>query len=798
MADPLRNALSHRLRTLFDRVPVVVWADPSGGLLRALRAAAPPEVTVPDFQGNLWSLRAELDRTDPWFERKWLLLVPPLPGDSPREWLRDLEEAFHVERADLARVLRDDIGMTVPAELVPALRAAAGATLAADFDAYVTDDGPYQPHTLASALVRAALVRPAASDEDLVVLALADDGLRDRLEAAGVGPAWRTLLRLRFGAGGEAVDALRLAKLGAQVALGAQSSSKASAKPVEARLAGPWRQVVDKTKAAADGKALMALSQAAASMLDVTDPFALASGPAFESVDVAIERALASRAEGADKESWADDVITVARERCDVGGLDAARRARWGLIERAGRLLAECVRAVRSGAQHEAATVADLIHGYGSAQGKHRLDTWHRELSVLDERDPLDKVLFAPARVAHQAWVQASAEQFVEALRSRRLGPVQRQTRFWATFVQPRPLAAVLLVDALRADMAHELHTLLTTRGFEVTCAEVLAEVPSITKVGMAALLPGADADFGVDVTAGGIAARIGSQRVADTTERNRYLDDWAARNGAAVVRRPVDAWTEPGAIEQAHRSGAIAIAWTTEIDDNGDAAATLGFDVLGRTLSRYADFVGAALRAGYDRVVVATDHGFLMKPRRDAAAGIGGVPPSDASFVRTTRYAAGVAEDMAGLVRLTAAGLGRTGADVFVPRDAACLAISGGAPSFIHGGVSLQECALVFLTVRRDAAGQDGPPAAEVVIRAPAKATSLSFKVTIAGVPAGGRAEAVDAAGKVVWTKPDPAGDTMVTTRRAGTVRVRVVSAAGVVLDEQSVDVVVLGDDFF
>lgn len=134
MSDLLRRRLGHHVAGLFDRHRVVVWFDDSGVLDPLLREVRPPDVEMPEFDGNPLSLRQRIDSEDPWLEKKWLLYVPPVPDGFTCEWLKDYEKGFIVlSQANFAWALRELFGMAETAELQRLLRGSAATTLALKF-----------------------------------------------------------------------------------------------------------------------------------------------------------------------------------------------------------------------------------------------------------------------------------------------------------------------------------------------------------------------------------------------------------------------------------------------------------------------------------------------------------------------------------------------------------------------------------------------------------------------------------------------------------------------------------------
>jgi hypothetical protein len=330
----------------------------------------------------------------------------------------------------------------------------------------------------------------------------------------------------------------------------------------------------------------------------------------------------------------------------------------------------------------------------------------------------------------------------------------------------------------------------------------------------MAALLPGAERDdaFGVKVEGGKLVATIGTERVAGAPARRQYLAEWAKRTGRAIEIATVDRFLER---QPAHRasgaaSSTLVVAWTTEVDEAGPIAGAVSFDVVMQVLDKCVTFIDTALGAGFAEVVVATDHGFLLTDPNGAPGGVSGTQPAGGDFARGLRYAAGRG-DSGDLLALSAKKLGRVGVDVFVPKGTGCLALPGGAGSFVHGGLSPEECVLLFLRVH---AG-DGrrPRAISVRLDVPATVTSLVFRVDVHAGPAPGAPDRLvrllvrDASGRDVWlgrpvtiagADQERTYSETVTVKGAGYHHVVLEDAgSAAILEQREIHVEVLGDDF-
>ena len=183
------------------------------------------------------------------------------------------------------------------------------------------------------------------------------------------------------------------------------------------------------------------------------------------------------------------------------------------------------------------------------------------------------------------------------------------QHRIWAEIVanQPKPLA-VVAVDAMRYELGVELADRLSRSG-EVKLRAAIAALPSITPIGMAAILPGAAADSRSrkGVKLGGL---IGEAFLPDSASRQKYLQ---AQVPGIVDLTLDDVLTWTKATQKKVAGAQIVFVRSTEIDAAGE-----------NTTNRYArsimdGMVGDVARClpklasvGIENAVVTADHGHL------------------------------------------------------------------------------------------------------------------------------------------------------------------------------------------
>jgi hypothetical protein len=839
--DLLRRHLAVRLGELFDRHRVVVWEDDSATLASLLRETLPPGVTMPAFTGNPLSLRQTIDRDDPWLERKWLLYVPALPAGVEPDWLVDHEQAFcHLPQANLAWALHGFFGLPDTPETRRLLRGPAASRVATSFDRYVGDVERVSEEDVLSALLRAAIGAAEADDSELVLRYLVVPADAQKWETEGLLPALTALIksRKRLALRRHLVDghppdrgALARCLLASSLA----ETGAVDGRPLANHLPDPgarprWRKTLELGLAnAARRDRLIAVLQEHVEGSELSqvfdDPLRLASGPALPFLDAKMQWLLL-RDEALDPAklpAWWAKILEVATARLAQPHLDESVRRTWRVLRDASNLLIRAGRRADELTRYPPACLDRLVREYAeTTDGDWQLDALYRGIAQDDPGLPeeLRVGLVQPAREAYHRWTRELTRRFVQAVEAGRayaVPGVLPHTRFWSEMVDRPGRSAVLIVDALRADLAFDLAGRLQRAGRQVEYKTALATLPSRTEVGMAALLPRAEDGFAVKVEEGRLMASIGTTRLPSVTERTKHLEAISVGPGRIPRRRPVEDFLDRDAhlLRECLRDGLLPVAHTTDLDEGGDIAAKVTFRVFDEVLEVCSRFADRALAVGFAEVVVAGDHGFLVRDPQAAPGGIPGTGSAGGRFARGLRYAAGVGAVGPELFRLGAAEMGRSGDDVYVPRDTSCLAIQGGAGLFVHGGLSPQECALVFLRVLPGAA-QGAAETLPVSLRVQAVERSLAFKVhAVAGPvrqplfvePRAVLVQVEDAAGKAVFTS-----DTFILKASASEQAVSLTlkvprggeyglclyeASSGRLIVKHMVQVEVLGDDF-
>lgn len=362
-------------------------------------------------------------------------------------------------------------------------------------------------------------------------------------------------------------------------------------------------------------------------------------------------------------------------------------------------------------------------------QAQRRLESWVANLDDEPEERPLGIV-----RRAYEDAVTGMADEFTKALAKAAWmvpGALQ-QTRIWSDVVasRPRPVA-YFLVDAMRFEMGVELIERLPKTS-EVAIRPAVGALPSITPIGMAALLPGASASFSVVKEKEKLGARIDDVFLPDLTARKRF----AAARVPKLVDLALDELLslQPSRLAKKIEDAQVIIVRSQEIDHAGETGFTFqARQVMDTVIDNLARALGKLARAGIEHAVVSSDHGHLFFASDRDESMRTDAPGGDTVELHRRCWIGRGGATPAGCVRVPASALGYESDLELVFPAAAGVFKAGGDLAFHHGGPSLQELVVPVVTVRTKA--RDSAPSSEGPLEAsgvPHTVTNRIFSVTL------------------------------------------------------------------
>ena len=332
---------------------------------------------------------------------------------------------------------------------------------------------------------------------------------------------------------------------------------------------------------------------------------------------------------------------------------------------------------------------------------------WKADAAVLNALAYAEKAADAEAvsavvRTLYQPWLESGAERLQElAEGSLPPGPPRKRAEY-------APGTCLLFADGLRYDLGQRLKDALAARGFKADLSSHWAALPTVTATAKPAVSPLAAQISGDDIGEDFLPQFTAGKKALTPEKFNRALEEQKFQVlGSRDLGSPQGlAWTEFGDIDHfGHQHGWKLASYVTA------------------QFNELAQRIEDLLRFGWKRVIVVTDHGWLLMP--------GGLPKVDLpAYLAETRWGR------------CAVLKSKTKTDLpIVPwfwNEEVRVAVAPGIgcfkanTEFSHGGLSLQECLVPALTVRSETNAAIGLTIRDLTWR------GLRCRVAVSGAPAG------------------------------------------------------------
>lgn len=353
-------------------------------------------------------------------------------------------------------------------------------------------------------------------------------------------------------------------------------------------------------------------------------------------------------------------------------------------------------------------SIGALIRAYTAEDGWQEMDHHQRlmEQSTADcpQADELEGII-AAARARYRQIMSQVQNLFLDALNTEGWPPdgLIHQNQVFDRFIAPalanRERVAFFLADALRFEMGQDLAKALKSIGV-VELNSLTAALPTITPVGMAALLPGADGALELREVGDDLIPYIGEKRLKNLQERLAYLQDRYGDRMVSVEISDFLSLTTNAQRERKLKNADLVIVRDSRIDSLGETvplreARRYMSDLLGDIKTAAFQFA----RLGYRYQVITADHGHVLLPEILPGDVVSATPNGDWAWSKRRFLLGRQVREAAGTRVLNARRLGISGdiSELVVPNG---FGVYSDGSGYFHGGVSLQECVLPLIIV--------------------------------------------------------------------------------------------------
>ncbi len=750
---------------------LVVWYDPDGVYADALPSLNLPDTEVLRYTDSFIQLRWEIDQRHlmDGEEAPRLVVYVPLTQDQTNHALIELEAAGVImqpgqqppaRNTRLAVVARNALKGILGEESAGQVekQTEAGKLTLSDLNALAEKGGEISKGVI-------ALIFGTGNPQEVVLAFLDTDGLDEGITKKDAKGELTDLLHRDFGF--DAPDSLDLSDLRHRLArhilmtdfvLGLGDSAPkelasvpAASSPMTALassdVARAWRLRRDLRDSYVDAARHVETEFNLSALTFV--PEALVNIETFP----AIEKALLRHAENRLLEQTDGDILTLAESRLSRFWCSAepAIQARWALIVSVAEALLEADR-VEKALKKAPSSITGMIQEYAEgAEPWCLLDTHHRHLESRwynfepygDDHDSIEKLVIR-ARQRYMIVGSEMARQFLKHLQANFPDKgVACQKNVFETHVKPllqEKKTAYVWVDALRFEMGRELARLLR-EDFDVDLHPTIAAVPTVTEIGMAALLPGAQSDAKVVAAGSGkLALEIKGSVIKDRKDRTTLLRKYA---GVEMYDTKLDnLLPKPSKkVREGIENAQLILVTSQEIDELCEQDnITQARRQMDGVLSDLRRGIRNLIDSGVERIIIAADHGHLFADELSEDMKVDAPGGETVDLHRRVWVGHGGNADDA-FLRAPLTKFGMVGEfDVATPWTFACFKCKGGARAYFHGGLSLQELLVPVMVLRSLSKISVGPPAgiSWTLIPGSQKLTTRFFSVQITGANTG------------------------------------------------------------
>jgi len=384
-------------------------------------------------------------------------------------------------------------------------------------------------------------------------------------------------------------------------------------------------------------------------------------------------------------------------------------------------------------------TPKSWVEGYASDWyradlAQRALESWVAKLE--DEPEPALEKALGLVRRNHEALLKEMTQGYTAALAGAgwSVSGVLHQTRIYPELVEPHigkaGRVAYFFVDAMRFEMAADLIEQLEGAQ-ELRLVPAVGALPSITPIGMAALLPGASSSFSVVDHKGKLAARIGDTTMPGLAERMKYLK--AVRPEAVDVDLGELLQKSTRALEKRLADAPLVIVRSQSIDGLGEMdGGLLARQIMDTVIGNLARAVRKLARTGVEHFVITADHGHQFSIRKEEDM-LMDKPGGDTVDQHRRCWAGRGGQTPAAASRVSGAELGYdTDLDFIFPKGLAVFR-AGGDLAFHHGGPSLQEMIVPVVTLRIPSAAPEATSGSKVTLEGhPSVLTNRTFGMRV------------------------------------------------------------------
>lgn len=257
---------------------------------------------------------------------------------------------------------------------------------------------------------------------------------------------------------------------------------------------------------------------------------------------------------------------------------------------------------------------------------------------------------------------------------------------------------AYFMIDALRYELGVALERQLIEDG-QVELQAAMAQLPSITPVGMASLLPGAGQQLHINNVAQSIVPMLGDQVVDTVAQR---MDVFRKKYGQRFEEGRLEDFVR-GRFDFSPETDLLVLR-AVEIDSHFENHPDTAPTEITNALKRIRVAIHKLKERGFHEVVIVTDHGFFMNTHAGAGDVCSKLTGNWINVHDRCALGDGAGDGNHFVVSAEKMGIRGDFSNFAAPHT---LAAYRSGLLYYHGGISLQECVVPVITMQLKASNQ-------------------------------------------------------------------------------------------
>ncbi|WP_110928091.1 BREX-1 system phosphatase PglZ type A [Bacillus massiliglaciei] len=367
------------------------------------------------------------------------------------------------------------------------------------------------------------------------------------------------------------------------------------------------------------------------------------------------------------------------------------------------------------------------------------MDTYYRKFYVAFDNEPNSEILKklkAMIENLYTNWYMGDLSshwsQSLDEIRDKwELPGVTNQQDFYRRYVEPKVRKGermfVIISDALRYEVGVEIADKLNAETMGACEIEpLLGVLPSVTKLGMASLLPHRNIDIDENVRV------LVDGKSSSGLENRKEIIESAVPDSVAIHAQEMMAMNKAGRREYFKGKKLIYIYHDT-IDAHGDKATTEVYTF--NAVEKAIDEISTLVKIIRDdlsgtNLLITADHGFVYQ--REPLVESDKIQKEDIQTIEVKRryMLSKEVRQMDGILNVNLSSIIKNEQQLtaYVPKSTIRFKIQGSGVNFVHGGASLQELVVPLISYKNIRRGQTN---SREIVKVDIKLTNTTRKIT-------------------------------------------------------------------